>query len=166
MDGHLSSLGWSPTSQRIVTHQKEVNRRLEIWHLPLTHKTNTRWQLWWIVTYHSRNGHPLSKGWSPTNQNLPEGSVLLALNLAHRFNSQNQDHWMVSHPPKDGHPPTQGWLPTIKNLKEFVIWHQDLTHKIKAEWSAMDSWPPSMVTHHPKSTRRKCTTDMEFGTYT
>ena len=112
--------------------QWEVYFRLGIWHLDLTHKIKVN-EVEWIVSHRPQNGHPLSKGWSPTNQNLPEGSVLLALNLAHRFNSQNQDHWMVSHPPKDGHPPTQGWLPTIKNLKEFVIWHQDLTHKIKAE---------------------------------
>ena len=42
MDGHLSILGWTYTNPRIVTHQKEVNYRLRIWHLDLTYKTKTR----------------------------------------------------------------------------------------------------------------------------
>ena len=55
------------------------------------------------------------------------------------------------------------------------IWHRDLTHKIKTRWSTMDGQPPFlgwsptipwMVTHHPKSTRRKSTTDMKFDTKT
>ena len=33
MDGYLPSLGWSPTNPRMVTHQKEVNYKLGIWHL-------------------------------------------------------------------------------------------------------------------------------------
>ena len=37
-----------------------------------------------------------------------------------------------------GHPPTKGWLPTI----------------------------PRMVTYHSKSTRRKCITNLKFGTWT
>ena len=31
------------------------------------------------------------------------------------------------------------------------------------KWSATI---PKMVTHHPKSTRRKCSPDLQFGTYT
>ena len=41
MDDPLPSLGWSPTNQRRVNHQKKVYYRLEIWHLDLTNKTNT-----------------------------------------------------------------------------------------------------------------------------
>ena len=37
MDGHLPFKGWSPTNPRMVTHQKEVNYILRIWHLDLTH---------------------------------------------------------------------------------------------------------------------------------
>ena len=58
MDGHLPSLGWSPTNQRMVTHLKEVYCRLGIWHLYLTHKTKTRWQLPWMVPNKPKDGHP------------------------------------------------------------------------------------------------------------
>ena len=57
MDGHLSSLGWLPTKQGMVTHQEEVYCRIGIWHLNLTHKTNIRWQLPWMVTHHPKDGH-------------------------------------------------------------------------------------------------------------
>ena len=55
------------------------------------------------------------------------------------------------------------------------IWHRDLTKKLRPgevpcivshrddHWS---STIPRMVTHHPKSTKRKCITDIEFDTYT
>ena len=52
------------------------------------------------------------------------------------------------------------------------IWHQDLNQKIKTRWSSMDVQPtstgwspiiPRMDTHHRKSSRRKCTTDLKFG---
>ena len=42
MDGHLPSLGWSPTNSRMVTHKKEVHYTLGIWHLDLTDKIKTR----------------------------------------------------------------------------------------------------------------------------
>ena len=42
MDGHIPSLGLSPTNQRMVTYQMEVYYRLGIWLLDITHKTNTR----------------------------------------------------------------------------------------------------------------------------
>ena len=32
MDGYLPFIGWSPTNPRMVTNQKEVYYRLEIWH--------------------------------------------------------------------------------------------------------------------------------------
>ena len=51
MDGHLPSLGWSPTNLRMVTHQKEVYYRFGIWHLYFTHKNKTKWQLPLLVTY-------------------------------------------------------------------------------------------------------------------
>ena len=41
MDGHLPSLGGSPTNPRVVTHQKEVFYRFDIWLLDLIHKTKT-----------------------------------------------------------------------------------------------------------------------------
>ena len=58
LHGHLPSLGWSTNNPRMVTNQlkdghpnKEVYYRLSIWHLHIAHKTNTRWQLPWMVTY-------------------------------------------------------------------------------------------------------------------
>ena len=40
---------------RMVIHQQEVFYRLGIWHLDLTHKTNTRWQLPWMGPYQPTN---------------------------------------------------------------------------------------------------------------
>ena len=57
---HLPFLGWSPASSWMVTHKKEVNYRLGIWDLHLTHKTKTRWQLPWMVTP--------TQGWLPTRR--------------------------------------------------------------------------------------------------
>merc|ERR1711867_59076 len=77
---------------------------------------------------------------------------------------------MVTNHPKDGHPPFKIYQKEVYYRLE--IWHLALTHKIKARCSA-DGQPPSpgwsptiqrMVTHHPKSTRGKCTTGMELGT--
>ena len=65
MHSHLSSLGWSPTNPRMVTHQKEVYYRLGIWQLNFTCKKNTCWQLPWMVTYHPLEGYPPTMGWSP-----------------------------------------------------------------------------------------------------
>ena len=42
MDGHLPSLGWSPTNPKMVTNQKEVYNRLGICHLDLTYKNKGR----------------------------------------------------------------------------------------------------------------------------
>ena len=42
MVGYLLTLGWLPANPRMVTHQNEVYYRLGIWHVDLTHKTNTR----------------------------------------------------------------------------------------------------------------------------
>ena len=39
MDGHLPSLGWSPTNPRMVTYQKEVYYIVGIWHYELTKKS-------------------------------------------------------------------------------------------------------------------------------
>ena len=45
-----------PQSQERTTlikiYQWEVCYRLRIWHLDLTNKSSTRWQLPWMVTYH------------------------------------------------------------------------------------------------------------------
>ena len=41
-NGHLPSLGWSPTNLKLVTHMSEVCYILGIWNLDLNHKTKTR----------------------------------------------------------------------------------------------------------------------------
>ena len=116
------------------------------------------------------------------HQNLPEGNVLQNWNLVTRLNSQNLDQgkwhgWsatiprMVTDHSKGGHKPSKMYHKEMY----YILWirHIDLTYKIKIRWSVMDGQPPSprwsptiqrMVTHHPKSTRGKCTTDVEFGT--
>ena len=83
-----------PLPTRMVTHhnidgpsfskiyQKELYYKLGIWHLNLTHKNKTSW----MVSHHHQDGHPPSKGWLPTIQNLTEGSVLQTCYLAHRLN--------------------------------------------------------------------------------
>ena len=53
MDGHLLYLVWSPNNPRMVTHQKEVNYRVEILHLDLTYNTKTRGRLQWMVPYYA-----------------------------------------------------------------------------------------------------------------
>ena len=70
IDCHLPCLGLSPTNPRMVTHQKEAYYRHGIWQIHITHKTNTRWQLPWMVPYHSCEGHPQTQGWSPTNPRM------------------------------------------------------------------------------------------------
>ena len=57
----LPSLGWSPINLKMVTLHKEVCYRLGIWHLDLTYKIRTRWQL------PGRNGHVPYLGWSTIN---------------------------------------------------------------------------------------------------
>ena len=56
----------------------------------------------------------------------------------------------------------------------LIIWHLDLTHKIKTRESAMDGqqpsseWSPSIprIVHHPKFTRIKYDKDFELGIQT
>ena len=39
-------------------YQIEVHYRLEILHWDSTHEIKTRWQLPWMVSHHSQDGHP------------------------------------------------------------------------------------------------------------
>ena len=84
--------------------------------------------------HQTKDGHPPSKGWSPTIQR------------------------MVTHHPKDGHPPFKIYQKEVYYRLE--IWNLALTHKIKTRCSAAGQppspgWSPTirrMVTHHQKST--------------
>ena len=58
------SKGANPLSK---IYQKELCYQLEIWHLDFTQKMKTRWT--------TMDAYSLSQGWSPTVQNLPNGSV-------------------------------------------------------------------------------------------
>ena len=88
---------------------------------------------------------------------------------------------MVSHYPHDGHPPppSHGWSLTIQNLPEGIVlqaWNlasrlnlqnQDQVATVMDGQSPSPGWSPTiqrMVTNHQKSNKRKCTTDLEFGT--
>ena len=93
---HLSSLGWSPTNPRMVTSQKEVHFRLEIWHLGLTHKTTANNchecspTIPRMVTHHLKYGQKLSQKGSPIFQ------------------------MMVTNFPQDGQTPSPWCSPTIQ----------------------------------------------------
>ena len=96
---------------------------------------------------------------------------------------------MVAHQPKYGHPPTLGWSPTRRKCTtdlEFSTYI--LLTKLTSGYLLTKLTPgylptlrgshtnPRSVAHQPKyghpttlgwsPTRRKCTIDMEFGTYT
>ena len=122
-NGHLSSRVWSPTNLRMVTHQKEVYYRLGIWHLDLTHKTMTRWQLPWMVTYHPLDGHPPSKIWSPTFQNMVTIQKL------------------VTHQAKEGHPPSPVWSLTVPSLLSHTI-PRMITHQSQVWLSLLPAQSP------------------------
>ena len=103
------------------------------------------------------NVHPPSTGWSPTSQNIPEGSVLQTwifapegsfrlwiwhLDITHKMKTGCQLPWMISyqvtitsmvpHHPKDGHSPSK--ICQKKMYYRFRILYIDLTHKIKTRW--------------------------------
>ena len=137
MDGQPQSPGWLPTIQ-IEIYQNDVYYRHGIWHLDLIFKFKTRWQLPWMFSHYSQDGHPPYHGWSLIIQTLPEGIVLQAWNLASRLNSQ-----------MDGQPPSKGWLLTIQNQTEESVQQAcnlayRLNHKIKNRWQL-----PWMVGYHP-----------------
>ena len=94
-----------------------------------------------MVSHYPKDGHPSSHGWSLPIQNLPERIVLQAWNLGSRLNSQNQEPVTTV---MDGQSLSPGWSVTITRM---------VTHHLK-----------DMVINHRKSKRRKCTTDLEFGT--
>jgi len=104
MDGH----GHSPSK----IYQKELFYKLGIWHLDLTHKIKTRWQMIWMVSHHHHDGHPPFKGWLSTIQNLTVGSVPQTWNLARTLNHKIKTRWqlplMDGYHPLDGHQPSQG----------------------------------------------------------
>ena len=136
MDGH------SPSK----IYQKELYYKLQIWHLDLTHKSKTRWQLLWMVSYHHQDGYPPFKGCLPTIKNLTEGNVLQTWNLAHRLNHKIKTRWqlpwMVGSHPLDVQPPShrQGWSPSLRLVTHYPI----------APFQILSPTIPSMVTHHPK----------------
>ena len=101
----LSSLDWSPTNPRMVTHHSKSIRRKCITDLKLGLNSLLKLspvEIPWMVNHHPQDGHQPSKGWSPTIQNLPEGSVLQTWNFAIRLSSQNK---CQVRPAMDGHPP-------------------------------------------------------------
>ena len=51
---------------------------------------------------------------------------------------------MVSHNLQDVHPSSKIKITQNEVYYGLEIWHQDLTHKIKTRWSAIDGQPPSL----------------------
>ena len=88
---------------------------------------------------------------------------------------------MVIHYPHDGHPPppSNEWSLTIQNLPEGIVlqaWnlasrlnsqnYDQVTTVIDGP-STSPGWSPTiqrMVTNHQRSNRRKCITELKFGT--
>ena len=105
IDGPPPSLGGSPNNPMMVTHQKEVYYRLGIWHLHITYKTNTRWQLPWMITYHSLDGHPPTLGWLPTKWKCTRGFDLAIALYSQNWHQVTTAGWSYY----DGHPPNQGY---------------------------------------------------------
>ena len=67
-----------------------------------------------MVNHHLQDGQ-----WSPTIQNLPEGSVVQTLNLESRPDSLRpaSKAWsLVTHLSLDGHPSSLEWSPIIRNI--------------------------------------------------
>ena len=111
-----TAIDGSPTIPKMVTHQpkdgycqKEVYSRLGIWHLDLTHKTNTRFNCHrWPI---------LSLGWSHTNSKMVTHHTKYVQQQAQFFKGWSPTfQWLVTHLPKEGHPPSQGWSITIPRI--------------------------------------------------
>ena len=78
----LNFEGW------MVRPAVSVGNCLEICHLDLTHKTNTRWQLPLMVTYIFRMVRIVTH--QPKDGHSPEGSVLQTWNLALKLNQTHK----------------------------------------------------------------------------
>ena len=84
-DGHSQSHGWLAPSQG-------CSPTIAVWHLDLTPKVKTRWQMPWLVTHLPKDDHPPSKRCSP------------ALS------------WMVTYHPQNGHKSSKIWSPTFPRI--------------------------------------------------
>ena len=139
----------------MVPHQKEVYYRLGIWHLHITHKTNTRLQLLWMVSYHPENGCPPTKGWSPTKRKCTTDMEFGTYTLLTKLTPGDNCH---------------GWSPTISRMVthhkdvyyRLGIWHLHISHKTNTRWQ-LDSLLPTLEW---SPTRRKYSRALEFGTNT
>ena len=79
----------SPTNPRVVTHQKEVFIRFDIWFLDLIHKTKTRWQPPWMVTHQPRM--------VTYQKDVYYRLGIWHLNLTHKTKTRWQLPWMVTY---------------------------------------------------------------------
>ena len=84
----------------MVTNQKKVHRKLGMGPLDITHKSKARWQPPWMVTNYSKDGHPPTQGWSPTNPRMVthQKELLYTLEIRHLdITHQTKVPWMVTY---------------------------------------------------------------------
>ena len=120
------------------------------------------------------NDHLPSLGWSPTNPRMVNNQKevyyklgIWHLDLTHKKKAI-QLPWMVTYHPKDVHPQPKDGHPPEESVVQ--TWNLAIRFNSQNE-SQVSTW---MVTYHPydghpptqgwSPDRRKCTTDMEFGT--
>ena len=120
------------------------------------------------------NDHLPSLGWSPTNPRMVTNQKevyyklgIWHLDLTHKKKAI-QLPWMVTYHPKDVHPQPKDGHPPEESVVQ--TWNLAIRFNSQNE-SQVSTW---MVTYHPydghpptqgwSPDRRKCTTDMEFGT--
>ena len=96
MDGHLPSLGWSPTILGMVTHQPKNGHPLTLGWSPTRRKCTTDLEFGTYTLLSKLTPGDNCHGWSPT---IPR---------------------RVTRQPKDGHPPPQGWSPTRRKCTTFL----------------------------------------------
>ena len=119
-----------------------------------------------MVTHQSKNGHPLTLGWSPTRRkcttDLEFGTYTLLSKLTPGDNCHGWSPTIprrVTRQPMDGHPPPQGLSPTRRKCTSFLEFGIcTLLTKLTTGDIAIDGLLPSlrwsphpkMVTHQPK----------------
>ena len=161
MDGHLPSLGWSPTIRTCTT---DLEFGTYTFLTKLTPGDNCHgWSttILRMVVHQPKDGHPPILGWSPTRKKCTTDYILLT-NLTPGDNCLG---WLPTftrmdpHQPKNAHPPTSGWSPTRRKFTTyFKFGTYTLLTKIRLGHIPSLCGSPTnlrMVTHQPKYGHRQ-----------